>query len=128
MDSKAWNEGRTPAPKAKGKAKTKAKSKPHTTAGQLTLTELHQLDHEHKADDPDCAICKQVRVQQKQHGTASDPSRRQAKKYGDHLTGDHWIAKKELDRGLNGETCGLVIMDVATDDLECYGCDDKSAI
>ena len=45
---------------------------------------------------------------------------------GDHVTGDHWIASKEFDRRLDGETCGLVLFDVGTDDLECYGCSDKS--
>ena len=52
--------------------------------------------------------------------------RLEAKNFGDHVTGDHWIAKNEFDRGLNGETCGLVLLDVGTDDLQCYGCADKS--
>ena len=32
-----------------------------------------------------------------------------------------------MDRGINGETCALVILDVATDFIECYPTKQKSA-
>jgi hypothetical protein len=83
----------------------------------LTDAELHALDHEHKRDD--CPTCKRVRVQQLHHGRAAAPSRRNAVNFGDHVTADHFIAKSEFDRRIDGESAGLVITDVATDDLEC---------
>ena len=82
-----------PVPKAKAKAKSK------TTSSQLTDLELHNLDHELKR--PDCPTCNEVRVQQRHHGHANEPSRLQATKFGDHITADHFIAEKEFDRGID---------------------------
>ena len=84
----------------------------------------HLLDHSHKRKD--CPTCQRVRVKQLQHGRALEPTRLKARQFGDHLTGDHLISLKDFDRGIDGETAGLVLVDVFTDDLACYGCIDKS--
>ena len=49
----------------------------------------------------------------------------EAKKFGDHVTADHFMARNEFDRGYHGEKSGLLVADVATDDLDCYGCKDQ---
>ena len=42
------------------------------------------------------------------------------------MTGDHFITKYDLDRGFDGETCGLVLADVFSDELCCAACSDES--
>ena len=42
------------------------------------------------------------------------------KEFGDILTGDHFDAKAETDKGIGGETFGFVISDSYTNYTDCY--------
>ena len=48
------------------------------------------------------------------------------KKFGQQVVADHLIAQSELDKGINGETCALIICDRHTDILACYPLRSKS--
>ena len=47
--------------------------------------------------------------------------------FGDCVTGDHFIARDEFDRSIEGHKAGLVLFDVGTQYLDCFPVVDKSA-
>ena len=68
-----------------------------------------------------------AKAQQKPHGKHKGKYHVDPKAAGDLVTGDHFVAKNELDRGFHGESCGLVLKDAFLDELYCRPCSDKSA-
>ena len=42
-----------------------------------------------------------------------------AKSFGDHVTADTLVLRGKKDQGINGETNGIVLLDVATGWLDC---------
>ena len=85
----------------------------------------HLLLHLPKNDF--CQTCQRAKMQRK-------PGRRVKKKlgplptkYGEEGTCDHWIAKNELSKGIDGDTVGLMYRDRATKWVDCRGMTSKSS-
>ena len=83
----------------------------------IALSDAHQLTHFPK--NPYCPTCQRAKMVQKSQRRNKLPVDR-PKTFGQQVVADHLIAQSELDKGINGETCALIICDRHTDILACY--------
>ena len=117
------DEGVPPPPAPLAGAEAEAKTRRDRRAEAKSLE--HQLCHFPK--NPYCPTCRQAKMMQKPARKTNKPESEKPQSFGQCVTGDHIICKRDVEKGINGETCALVVLDVATDWLACYPLKAKSA-
>ena len=73
----------------------------------------HMLTHIPK--NPYCEICAKAKMYKPPGYSKGGSSMVDAKKFGDHITGDYLIAKSEPEIGIDDDRVAMVIKDVLTD-------------
>ena len=89
------------------------------------LSVEHQMCHFPK--NIYCSTCRRAKMMQKPARKSHRAPDKRPTKFGELVTADQIICGSDLDKGIRGETCLLVILDVATDWLECYPLKTKHA-
>ena len=87
----------------RGKAALKAEAK----------SKRHMLTHIPK--NPYCDVCTKAKMYKPPGYSKGGSSMVEAKKFGDHITGDYLIAKSDPETGVDGDRVAMVFKDVATD-------------
>ena len=87
----------------RGKAALKAEAK----------SKRHMLTHIPK--NPYCEVCNKAEMYKPPAYAKGGSSMVEAKKFGDHVTGDYLIAKSELEIGIDNDRVAMVVKDVLTD-------------
>jgi hypothetical protein len=87
----------------RGKAALKAEAK----------SKRHMLTHIPK--NPYCDVCTKAKMYKPPGYSKGGSSMVDAKKFGDHVTGDYLIAKSDPETGVDGDRVAMVFKDVATD-------------
>ena len=73
----------------------------------------HMLTHIPK--NPYCDVCTKAKMYKPPGYSKGGSSMVEAKKFGDHVTGDYLIAKSDPETGVDGDRVAMVFKDVATD-------------
>ena len=73
----------------------------------------HMLTHIPK--NPYCDVCTKAKMYKPPGYSKGGSSMVDAKKFGDHVTGDYLIAKSDPETGVDGDRVAMVFKDVATD-------------
>ena len=81
----------------------------------------------HFPKNPHCPTCQRAKMMQKPARKTNKTIDSKPQEFGQLVTADTIIANRDVDRGINGETCALVILDVATDFIECHPMKKKTA-
>ena len=110
------------------------------TKGEKLKAEAISLSHllTHTPKNPYCETCQRAKMQAKaapnrkaknktKNSSPDEGEEIPPKKFGDAITGDHFIAHDELDSAITGEKAALVLRCRSTDWISCYPTSGKGA-
>ena len=68
----------------------------------------------HRPKNPMCEVCLRAKAFKSQARRKGPAHRQAVTEFGDIICADHFIVHREADKGVDGEKCALLMMDVGT--------------
>jgi hypothetical protein len=73
----------------------------------------------HLPKNPYCDSCQRAKMVNVHHKQGGGVDKFEATEFGEHITGDTLVLHGKVDRGINGESNGVVLFDIGTRWLDC---------